>query len=143
MALAPLVVITVTSTVLTKCAGVTDVSVVSLTTVKPAAEPVPKFTPMMPLAKPVPLIVSSVPPVDGPERGDTPSTVGRTGGNMFGFIKIVPPLPTAQTQEFNRSQRVRSRARRGRPRDSVTSEYERAITSSCHAFANLDAIDTE
>ena len=70
----PAGVITVTSTVPVP-AGLSAVIVVALTTVTPVAAVVPKSTAVAPV-KPVPVIVTNVPPADGPLVGLMPVTVG-------------------------------------------------------------------
>ena len=94
----PLAAVTVTWTVLTMWAGVTALIVLSLRTVKLGAAEPPNATTVTPLLKPRPVIVTVVPPAATPELGETDTTLGGTGGNMFGFTRIVPPLPTAQTR---------------------------------------------
>jgi hypothetical protein len=74
VALVPPTVVTVTSTVPAACAGDVAVIEVSLLTVKPAAV-APKFTAVAPV-NPVPVIVTDVPPDDGPLDGATFVTVG-------------------------------------------------------------------
>ena len=66
---------TVTSTVPAPAVGDTHVIEVSPFTVKLAAAVPPKFTPVAPV-NPVPVIVRVVPPVAGPEVGETPVTLG-------------------------------------------------------------------
>src|SRR5437762_2407133 len=63
--LVPLAVVTVTSVVLTVCAGLIAVTVVSFTTLKLAAAVAPKATAVRPLLKPLPVAVTEVPPVGG------------------------------------------------------------------------------
>src|ERR1700737_1174152 len=75
--LVPLAVVTVTSTVLTVWTGLTAVRVVSFTTVKLAAGVAPNLTLLSPRLKPVPVIVTLVPPPDGPVLGETLFTIGR------------------------------------------------------------------
>ena len=69
-------VVTVTSTVpVVNFAGEVAVTVVELTTLTPVAAVPPKLT-VAPLMKFVPVIVTAVPPPDGPLFGLTPVTVG-------------------------------------------------------------------
>src|SRR5438105_21343 len=70
----PAGVVTVTSTVLT-FGGEVAVMLVSESTVKVAGAPAPKLTALAPV-KLVPVIVTTVPPDDGPVLGETPVTVG-------------------------------------------------------------------
>jgi hypothetical protein len=92
-----------TDTLPTVCAGVLAVIVVLLTTVTPLAAPPPIVT-VAPVAKPVPVIVTAVPPVIGPDVGDTPVTVG--GGTyvkefarvaiwLSGLATLTPTRPDA------------------------------------------------
>ena len=70
VALAPPEFVTITSTVPALVAGATAVIDMELFTVKLVAGVPPKLTPVAPV-NPVPVIVIVVPPVAGPETGDT------------------------------------------------------------------------
>ena len=67
--------VTVTSTVPAASAGLVAVICVAETTITLVAAVVPKSTAVAPL-KPVPVIVTDVPPADGPAAGLTAVTVG-------------------------------------------------------------------
>jgi hypothetical protein len=82
--LCPLVLVTTTSTVPAAWAGVVAVIDVLLATVTPVAAVPPKVT-VSPAAKFVPVMVTPVPPLVGPELGETEPTVGAG----------VPPEPEA------------------------------------------------
>src|SRR5688500_15193298 len=73
--LCPFEFVTATSTVPALCAGVVAVIVVLLVTTTPLAAVPPTVT-VAPAAKPVPVIVICVPPVVGPDVGETVETVG-------------------------------------------------------------------
>lgn len=73
--LVPLQLVTVTSTVPGVPGGEVAVMVVPFTTVKVAAGVVPNLTPVTQV-NPVPVMVTVVPPEDGPVFGFTPVTVG-------------------------------------------------------------------
>ena len=79
-AVVPLAVVTVMSVVLTVCAGLMAVTVVSFTTLKLAAAVAPKATAVRPLLKPFPVSVTEVPPVEGPELGETLTTACELAG---------------------------------------------------------------
>ena len=66
--------VTVTSTV-PNPAGLVAVIDVALFTATPVAAAAPKAT-VSPAAKPVPLMDTVVPPLSGPDAGETPVTVG-------------------------------------------------------------------
>ncbi len=76
-ALWPAGVVTVTLTAPAAWAGATAVALVADTTVKVAAEIVPKETAVV-ADRPVPVRVTVVPPVAGPVAGATLVTVGAT-----------------------------------------------------------------
>ena len=75
VALVPPIVVTVMSTVPAAWAGEVAVMDVALLTVKLVAAVPPKLTALAPV-NPVPVIVTDVPPVDGPLSGLTLVTVG-------------------------------------------------------------------
>jgi hypothetical protein len=81
VALVPLDVVTVTSTVPAGSAGLTAVIELSELTVKLAAARVPNLTAVAPV-RALPVMVTVVAPPVGPEVGDTPVTTGAfdTGG---------------------------------------------------------------
>jgi hypothetical protein len=62
------------------------------TTVKLAAGVAPKFTAVTP-KKLVPLIVTVVPPADGPLVGSTPVTVGTPGVNVNSLANVATEVP--------------------------------------------------
>jgi hypothetical protein len=86
--LVPLGVVTVTSTVPDGSAGLTAVIEVSELTVKLAAATVPKLTAVPPV-KPVPPMATVVPPLVGPELGETPVTTGPEGA-VGGGVQVYP-----------------------------------------------------
>ena len=69
--------------------------VVLPTTVTEMAAVPPKLT-VAPVAKPVPVMVTAVPPVTGPDEGDTVSIVGAVFGvapknsDIFGAVAAAP-----------------------------------------------------
>ena len=73
-AVVPPAVVTVTSTVPAAWAGLTAVSVESLTTLKLEAAVPPKLTLVVPLLNPFPVTVTVVPPLVGPALGEAPVT---------------------------------------------------------------------
>ena len=75
-------------------AGVTAVRLVLLTKVTPVPAALPKVT-VAPDTKFIPLSVTRVPPVTGPEVGDTEYTTG--GGLVAAAIRAVPKM-TARTR---------------------------------------------
>ena len=86
VALVPLGVVTVTSTVPAVCAGEVAVIDVALFTVNDAAGVAPNCTAVAPV-KPVPVIVTDVPPAVGPLVGLTLVTVGAAGvGELVGAL---------------------------------------------------------
>jgi hypothetical protein len=91
----PIEFVTVTSTTPADPAGAVAVMDVELTTVTPVALVAPNFTDAPVVVKLVPLIVTTVPPVVGPELGDTPTTVGTAVAEYvnwsFTDVAEVPP----------------------------------------------------
>src|SRR5713101_4487313 len=74
-------------------AGLTTVSLVSLTTVRLVAAAVPKATPAAPVRR-LPVMVTGVPPADGPVAGETPVTIGRSrkvNWSAGALAALVPP----------------------------------------------------
>jgi hypothetical protein len=82
-ALVPLGVVTVTSTVPEGSAGLTAVIEVSELTVKLPAATAPKLTAVAPVKR-LPLMATVVPPLVGPDAGDTPVTTGTVDGGGGG-----------------------------------------------------------
>src|SRR6516225_8036564 len=96
MALVPPPVVTVTSTVPVP-GGLVAVSLVGDTNVTPVAAFAPKLTVAV-LVKLVPVMVTAVPPLGGPDEGDTPETVGTVstvGWAAAGTAATPPSKPTA------------------------------------------------
>src|SRR5208283_1539080 len=92
VALVPPGVVTVTSTVPAEPAGETAVMLVADTTVTLLAPVKPKST-VAPVTNPVPVIVTVVPPANGPAAGEMPVTVG-TGSYVNwsdAEVALVPP----------------------------------------------------
>ena len=79
-------------------AGDVAVICVELLTVKPVAAVAPKVTAVAPL-NPVPVIVTDVPPVDGPEAGETDVTAGAaTYVNWSAaLVALMPPAVVTVT----------------------------------------------
>lgn len=97
VALVPLPVVTVTSTVPEPAGAVAVIDVVLLM-VKPVAFAPPNRTAVAPV-KPVPLIVIAVPPPPGPDVGDMDATVGPLLGagstiTVTLITRVVLPLST-------------------------------------------------
>src|SRR5215472_4471958 len=92
MALVPPGVVTVTSITPAACAGAVAVMVVALTTLRPVAAVVPNLTAVAPV-KFVPVIVTSVPPANGPDVGLRPVTVGLAAYVNWSAaeVALVPP----------------------------------------------------
>lgn len=95
VALVPLGVVTLTSTVPDDCEGLVAEIWVSLSTVK-VAPTVPNLTVVAPV-KLAPVIVTDVPPLVGPLPGETELTAGADGGGAVyvnwsaGLVALVPP----------------------------------------------------
>ena len=111
----PIEFVTVTSAIPTAPAGAVAVMEVELTTVTPVALVPPNLTAAPVVVKFVPLMVTTVPPVVGPELGDTPTTVGTAEAEYvnwsFADVAEVPPAvvtvistvlaPTGDTAEID------------------------------------------
>jgi hypothetical protein len=86
-ALVPLGVVTVTSTVPDGSAGLTAVIEVSEFAVKLAAATAPNLTAVAPVKR-LPLMATVVPPLVGPDVGDTPVTTGAVDGGGGGGLQV-------------------------------------------------------
>jgi hypothetical protein len=86
-ALVPLDVVTVTSTVPEGSAGLTAVIEVSELTVKLPAATAPKLTAVAPVKR-LPLMATVVPPLVGPDVGETPVTTGAVDGGGGGGLQV-------------------------------------------------------